>query len=132
MASSSDRAARSRWGAEAGAGWGQAQQQHRMTPLHMEPMCMQNAAVVEDMALVEHDVGGVVHGEGRASRNPGRDRIEVNAPGVPGAFTSTERGMGGQGALECCCTRAVYAAALGLGVRAKVSRSTSWRPSADS
>jgi hypothetical protein len=70
MGSSPVRAARSQRCAGAGAGWGQAQQQHRMTPPHMEPMCMRNAAVVEDMAPVEHDARWAVHGDGSASRRP--------------------------------------------------------------
>ena len=49
-------------------GWGQAQQQHRMTPQHMESMRMAVTAVVEDMAPVQHVEPRVVHGVGIVSR----------------------------------------------------------------
>ena len=40
---------------------GQAQQQHRMTPQHMEAMCARITAVVEDMAPVQHGAPAGVH-----------------------------------------------------------------------
>ena len=47
-----------RWSAGLVRGWDQAQQQHRMTPQHMEAMCMAVTAVVEDMSPVQHEAAG--------------------------------------------------------------------------
>ncbi|GAA2168907.1 hypothetical protein GCM10009845_33590 [Pedococcus bigeumensis] len=44
-----------RWSAGLVRGWDQAQQQRRMTPQHMETMCVAVTAAVEDMSPVEHE-----------------------------------------------------------------------------
>jgi hypothetical protein len=63
-------------------GWDQAQQQHRMTPQHMESMRMAVTAVVEDMPPVEHDGAGPVHGVGVASRRTDVTPTAQRGPGV--------------------------------------------------
>jgi hypothetical protein len=62
-----------RWSAGLVQAGVQAQQQHRMTPQHMEAMCVAVTAVVEDMPPVEHEWPGLVHGAPVPSCGPDGD-----------------------------------------------------------